>query len=266
MPVTSAFDISGKVIWVTGSSRGIGRGIAEHLAEIGVSVVVHGRSEEAIGPVVAALQEGGAPVLGVVADVREPSGLATAAEAIRNRFGRLDALVANVGGAAFGPADTLAVDRFRRQLDLNLTGAFASAQAAYPLLRDARGAIVFIAATAVGNPTPQFAAYGAAKAAIAHLTGSLAAEWGPAVRVNCVSPGLVRTEGSLQAVFRGEEELVIKAGRTTAVGRIGEPRDIALACQYLVSDAAAFVSGATLVCDGGPTEGPTQRILRALES
>jgi NAD(P)-dependent dehydrogenase (short-subunit alcohol dehydrogenase family) len=84
------------------------------------------------------------------------------------------------------------------------------------------------------------------------------------VRVNCVSPGLVRTEGSLKAVFRGSEELARKAGSTTAVGRVGEPEDIAYACQYLLSDAAAFVSGTVLVVDGGPTEGPTQRILRAL--
>ena len=122
-----------------------------------------------------------------------------------------------------------------------------------------------VAATAATNPTPQFAAYGAAKAAAAHLTASLAAEWGPDVRVNCVSPGLIRTEGSFRAVFQGRDELVAKAGTTTAMGRIGEPRDIALACQYLLSDAASFVSGAVLVVDGGPTEGPTQRILRTIE-
>jgi len=85
------------------------------------------------------------------------------------------------------------------------------------------------------------------------------------VRVNCVSPGLVRTEGSMQAVFRGSEELAARAGATTAVGRVGEPVDVAWACHYLLSDAAAYVSGAVLVVDGGPTEGPTQRILRALE-
>jgi len=118
--------------------------------------------------------------------------------------------------------------------------------------------------TAATNPAPQFAAYAAAKAAVIQMTASLAAEWGPEVRVNCVSPGLIRTEGSLQAVFRGSEELAVRAGATTAVGRIGEPRDIALACQYLLSDAAGYISGATIVCDGGPTEGPTQRILRAL--
>jgi len=263
--LTSPFDISGKVILVTGSSRGIGREIAEHLAESGASVAVHARSPEALEEVTAALETAGAKPFGVTADVRDGDQVAAAVEAVVSHFGRLDGVIANVGGAAFGPAATLEVDRFRRQLDLNLTSAFATARAAYPLLRGAGGAIVLIAATAVTNPTPQFAAYGAAKAAAAHLTASLAAEWGPAVRVNCVSPGLVRTEGSFKAVFQSREELVERAGRTTAVGRIGEPRDIALACQYLLSDAAAFVSGAVLVVDGGPTDGPTQRILRALE-
>jgi NAD(P)-dependent dehydrogenase (short-subunit alcohol dehydrogenase family) len=83
--------------------------------------------------------------------------------------------------------------------------------------------------------------------------------------VNCVSPGLVRTEGSLKAVFGGSEELAAMAGGTTAVGRVGEPEDIANACHYLLSDAAAFVSGAVLVVDGGPVDGPVQRILAALE-
>ena len=123
---------------------------------------------------------------------------------------------------------------------------------------------MLISATATTSATPLFGAYGAAKAAVEHLTRSLAAEWGPEVRVNCVSPGLIRTEGSMQAVFRGSEELAAKAGRTTAVGRVGTPSDIAYAVQYLLSDAAAYVSGETIVVDGGPTDGPTQRILRAI--
>ena len=263
--MTSAFDISGKVILITGSSRGIGRGIAEHLAAGGADVAVHARSAQALEEVTAALGAAGARVFGVTGDVRDGEQVAAAIEAVGSHFGRLDGVVANVGGAGFGPAATLEVDRFRRQLDLNLTSAFATARGAYPLLKRTHGALVLIAATAVTNPTPQFAAYGAAKAAIAHLTASLAAEWGPEVRVNCVSPGLVRTEGSFKAVFQSREDLVDRAGRTTAVGRIGEPRDIALACQYLLSDAASFVSGTVLTVDGGPTDGPTQRIMRAIE-
>jgi NAD(P)-dependent dehydrogenase (short-subunit alcohol dehydrogenase family) len=253
----SGFDVSGKVLWVTGSSRGVGRGIAEHLAAAGAEVVVHARSLEALD---------GTPGTPVAADIRDEDAVAAAVETIRERYGRLDGVVANVGGAAMGPLAEMTAERFRRQFELNLTGGFNVLRAAYPLLREVRGAAVLVSATAATNPTPLFGAYGAAKAGVEHLTRSLAAEWGPEVRVNCVSPGLVRTEGSMHAVFRGDEALAAKAGATTAMGRVGEPEDIAYACQYLLSDAASYVSGAVLVVDGGPTEGPTQRILRALES
>jgi NAD(P)-dependent dehydrogenase (short-subunit alcohol dehydrogenase family) len=267
----SGFDVSEKVVWVTGSSRGIGRGVAEHLAAQGASVVVHGRSQEALDEVAAGIEEAAGieaaagAVLAVAADVLDEAALAAAVERIASRFGRLDAVIANVGGAAHCALADVTLERFRRQLDLNLTGALAVLQAAHPMLAAAGGAAVLISATAASSATPRFGPYGAAKAALEHLAGSLAAEWGPAVRVNCVSPGLVRTEGSLKSVFRGREELAIRAGGTTAVGRVGEPADIAYACQYLISAAASFVSGAVLVVDGGPTEGPTQRILRALE-
>ena len=262
--MSAGFDLSGRVVWVTGSSRGIGRGVAEHLAREGARLVVHALTLEALDEVTRAVESLGVEVLAVTGDVRDDADLARAAASIAGRFGRLDGVVANVGGAAYGALADLEVERFRRQLDLNLTAAFATVKAAYPLLREARGAAVLVSATATTSATPLFGAYGAAKAGVEHLTRSLAAEWGPDVRVNCVSPGLIRTEGSMQAVFRGSEELAAKAGRTAAVGRIGEPSDIAYACQYLLSDAAAYVSGAVLVVDGGPTEGPTQRILRAI--
>ena len=255
----AGFDLDGRVVWVTGSSRGIGRGIAEHLARVGARVVVHARSAEALEGVVAATG-----ALPVVADVRDEDALRAAVELIGERCGRLDGVVANVGGAAPGAAAEVELERFRRQLDLNLTAAFTTVRSALPLLREARGSAVLVSATGARSATPGFAAYGAAKAALEHLTGSLAAEWGPEVRVNCVCPGLIRTEGSLQAVFRGDEQLVARAGKTTAVGRVGDPEDVAYACQFLMSDAASFVSGAVLVVDGGPTDGPAQRILQAI--
>ena len=263
--MSTGFDLAGKVVWVTGSSRGIGRGVAEHLARAGARVVVHARTPEALLEVTAAVEEIGADVLAVAGDVRSEEDLAAAVAAISERFGRLDGLVAGVGGAAPGPLAEIDLERFRRQLDLNLTSAFATVRAGYPLLREARGAAVLISATATTSATPLFGAYGAAKAGVEHLTRSLAAEWGPEVRVNCVSPGLIRTEGSMQAVFRGSEELAAQGG-THDRRRPGRRRrdDIAYAVQYLLSDAASYVSGETIVVDGGPTEGPTQRILRAI--
>ena len=204
-------------------------------------------------------------MLAVAGDVRSEDELAAAVAAISERFGRLDGVVPGVGGAAPGPLAEIDARALpapaRAQPHLGASRPFG------PAIRCCArraGAAVLVSATATTSATPLFGAYGAAKAGVEHLTRSLAAEWGPEVRVNCVSPGLVRTEGSMQAVFRGSEELAAKAGRTTAVGRVGTPEDIAYACQYLLSDAASYVSGADLVVDGGPTEGPTQRILRAI--
>lgn len=259
------FDLSGKVVWVTGSSRGIGAGIATHLARHGAAVVVHGRSPESTYAIERAVAEAGGETMAVHVDVRDEEAVGLAVTAIDGRFGRLDGVVANVGGAGFGTAIDTPAKRFARQLDLNLVATYVTVRAAHPLLERSAGSAVLISATAATNPTPMFAAYGAAKAGIEHLAASMAAEWGPRVRVNAVSPGLIRTEGSMEAVFRGSEELAARAGTTTAVGRIGETADIAWACHYLLSPAASFVSGTTLVVDGGPTEGPTQRILRAIE-
>lgn len=259
------FDLTGSVVWVTGSSRGIGAGIARHLVRHGADVVVHGRNAESTAAIAAELGElSGAQVLQVHGDVRDDAAVEEMVGAIAERFGRLDGVVANVGGAAYGKIDDTDVRRFARQLELNLVASYATVRAAHPMLAAAGGAAVLVSATAATNPTPMFAGYGAAKAGVEHLAASMAAEWGPAVRVNAVSPGLIRTEGSMAAVFNGSEQLAAKAGTTTAVGRIGRPGDIAWACHFLLSPAASFVSGQTLVVDGGPTEGPTQRILRAI--
>jgi NAD(P)-dependent dehydrogenase (short-subunit alcohol dehydrogenase family) len=263
--MSSPFAVTERVFLVTGSSRGIGRGIAEHLAAEGASIVVHARRAESLEEVSAAVTQHGAEMLAVTADVRHADALHAVMDEIEARFGRLDGVVANVGGAAGGDAAGFDIDRWRRQLDLNLTSGFATVQAAYPLLKAARGSAVLISATAAFNPMPSLSAYGAAKAGLEQLTTTLAAEWGPEVRVNCVSPGLIRTDGSFQAVFGSSEERAARAGRTTAVGRIGEPSDIACACQYLLSNAAAYVSGAVLVVDGGAGEGLPQRIHRATQ-
>jgi NAD(P)-dependent dehydrogenase (short-subunit alcohol dehydrogenase family) len=257
--MSAGFDLSGRVVWVTGSSRGIGRGIAEHLAQGGTKLVVHARTREALADVTAAVESLGADVLGVACDVRE-GGPRSAIAAIAE-LRPLDGVVANVGGAAMGALADLDVERFRRQLDLNLTAAFATVRASYPLLMESRGAAVLVSATATTSATPLFGAYGAAKAGVEHLTRSLPRNGAHGA---CQPYPGWSNGGSMQAVFRGSKELAAKAGRTAAVGRIGEPSDIAYACQYLLSDAAAYVSGAVLVVDGGPTEGPTQRILRAI--
>lgn len=261
MRAAEVFDLTGKVVWVTGSSRGIGRGVAEHLSAHGAAVVLHGRDRDRLEPVGAGFE---GEWLAVTGDVRDRDQVAAAVGEIHERFGRLDGLVANVGAAFPGPADSVEPKSWDRTFAINVDGAFYAAQAAHPLLQESGGSIVFISSTAAIFPTPNFSAYGAAKAAVEHITKSLAAEWGPAVRVNCVSPGIVMTEGSAQAVFGGDEEKVSRVGATTAVGRVGLPEDIAWACHFLLSPAASYVDGHVLVVDGGEIEGPADRLQRAV--
>lgn len=255
----TGFDVSGNVIWVTGSSRGIGAATARHLAAQGATVVVHGRSLDSLEPLAAEL--GGSAVTG---DVRDDAAMTSAEEQIIARHDRLDGVVANVGGAAFGAVADTDPAITSKMLALNLDGAINVARAVHQSLSESTGSLVFISATAASNPAPMFAAYGAAKAGVEHLTRSLAAEWGPAVRVNCVSPGLMRTEGSMQALFGGSTEALAKAGSAMALGRVGEPEDVAWVCHFLLSAAASYVTGAVIPVDGGPVEGVAQRVMRAM--
>lgn len=200
----------------------------------------------------------------VAADVRDPVAMRQAAEQTVERFGRLDSAICSVGAARAAPLAEMTPAHFQQMLDINLNGAFHSAQAALPALRETRGSIVFVSAVGAHSQTPMTAAYGAAKAALEHLTRSAAAEWGPEVRVNCVSLGLILTEGSRKVVFRGSQDLVDAASRTIAVGRLGAPQDVAWAVHYLITPAAGFVSGAVLTLDGGEVQGPMQRLSGAL--
>jgi NAD(P)-dependent dehydrogenase (short-subunit alcohol dehydrogenase family) len=261
MLAAEAFDLTGRVAWVTGSSRGIGRVIAAHLSAHGASVVVHGRDRARLDDVVADL---GGNAMAVACDVRDTEAVEGAVAEIEGRLGRLDAVIANVGGALGVPLADMEPRQWAKMLDLNVTGSYNVARAGYPLLRQAGGAVVFISATAAQNPAPGFGAYGAAKAALEHLTRSLASEWGPDVRVNCVAPGLVRTEGAMKALFGDSNEKLARAGRAMALGRVGEPEDIAWACHYLVSTAASYVTGTVLTVDGGAVEGVAQRVGRAM--
>jgi NAD(P)-dependent dehydrogenase (short-subunit alcohol dehydrogenase family) len=263
MLASEALDLTGAVAWVTGSSRGIGAGIARHLHAHGATVIVHGRDRSRLAPIVDELS---GRVDSIVTDVRDPVSLEAAVDEIATRHGRLDMLVCNAGGAQMARLSDMDPDAWAKMVDLNLSGAYLPARAAHGLLKQSdRASVVLISATAATNPAPGFAAYGAAKAAVEHLVRSLAAEWGPQVRVNGVSPGLIRTAGSMKALFGDSEELVAKAGAAMAVGRIGEPEDVAWAVHFLLSAAAGYVSGAVLEVDGGPVEGVAQRVMRAMQ-
>ncbi len=238
--------MSGRVALVTGGGRGIGRGITEGFLATGAEVVVCGRSEPDTLPEV----EGRSATF-MSADVRDPDAVDALVTATVDRFGRLDVLVNNAGGSP--PADTATASaKFSRSIiELNLLAPLVCAQRANAVMQtqESGGVIVNISSVSASRPNPTAAAYGAAKAGLANLTETLAVEFAPKVRVNAVSAGLIRTEQA--HLFYGDEDGIAAVGATVPLGRMGLPADIADACLFLCSDAAAYISGANLLVHGG---------------
>jgi len=239
-------DLSGHVVLVTGGARGVGRGIATSFLEAGASVVICGRHEPESPPA-----GGGRTATFMSADVRDAEQVDALLDAVVERFGRLDVAVNNAGGSP--PADSAtAPARFSTSIvSLNLLAALFVAQAANAVMQHQAegGLIINIGSVSGMRPSPSTAAYGAAKAGLINLTETLAVEWGPKVRVNLVTAGMVRTEQS--HLWYGGEEGIAAVGRTVPAGRIAEPGDIGDACVLLATPLARYVSGANLAVHGG---------------
>jgi NAD(P)-dependent dehydrogenase (short-subunit alcohol dehydrogenase family) len=255
--VAGPLDLPGKVVIVTGGTRGVGRGIAERFLEAGAEVVVCGREKPERLP-----EHAGRRAHFVAADVREHTqSLAVVSFAVE-RFGRLDVLVNNAGGSP--PADAAtASPRFSEAiLRLNLLAPLQCAQQANAIMQNQPegGAIVNVASVSGLRPSPGTAAYGAAKAGLLSLTQTLAVEWAPRVRVNAVTAGMIETE--LAHLFYGEGATRARVAATVPLGRLGTPRDVADACLFLASPLAAYVTGASLLVHGG---GERPAFLGALE-
>lgn len=239
-------EFAGRVVLVTGGTKGIGRGIAERFLAEGATVVVCGRTAPATLP-----EAGGAQAGFVACDVREADAVKALVAEVVARHGRLDAVVCNAGGSPMVDAATVSPRFHEGVLRLNLFSALHTAQAANAVMQtqDSGGAIVFIGSVSGIRPSPGTAAYGAAKAALISLASSLAVEWAPKVRVVTVSPGLVRTEQS--HLHYGDDEGIAAVAATIPAGRLAEPEDVAQACLWLASPKASYVSGAHLVLHGG---------------
>ncbi len=243
--MNSAVDFAGKVVLVTGGTRGIGRGIAEAFMAQGATVVICGRKAP-----LQAIQVGGKEAIFFAADVRNGVQMQEIFSAIKERFGRLDVLVNNAGGSPH----VMAMDaspRFNEAIiSLNLIAPLDLAQRANTLMQEqGGGVIVFIGSVSGIRPSPGTAVYGAAKAGVLSLVRSLAIEWAPKVRVVALSPGLVLTEESHQ--HYGDADGLAAISTTVPLGRLASPEDIAAACLFLASPAAAYATGINLVLDGG---------------
>lgn len=237
---------AGRVAIVTGASRGIGLAAAKALAADGADVVVTARSSASAN---AAADEIGGTAIGFAAHAADEASARACVDAVVRRFGRLDILVNNAGtNPAFGPIIAQEHHRFTKLFDVNLWAPILWTKlAAEAWMGDNGGVIVNTASINGMSVSTDLGLYNVSKAALIHLTKQLAMELSPRIRVNAVAPGVVRTK--LAEALWKDDETHVAVG--TPLGRIGEPEDIGEAIAFLVSDAAAWITGETLVVDGG---------------
>ncbi|MEU6351842.1 SDR family oxidoreductase [Streptomyces sp. NPDC047072] len=236
--------LAGRAAIVTGGTRGIGLAVARQLADAGVRVCVTARDAEDVLRVATDLK--GTGLAGSVAD---PDHLRSVVDLTLREFGRMDILVNNAAtNQPYGPLMDVDPDEWRNAFTVNVEAALRLTQGVWRgWMREHGGSVINICTEGAAHVGPRLGAYGTSKAALLHLTQQLAGELAPRVRVNSVSPGLVRTEMARFVWEPGEQE--IASG--LPLGRIGEPEDIARAVVWLASDAAAWITGADLLVDGG---------------
>ncbi|WP_086564584.1 SDR family oxidoreductase [Streptomyces africanus] len=240
-------ELSGKVALVTGASRGIGYGVAEALVARGDRVCITGRTEDALKEAVERL--GPDRAIYAVGKAHDEAHQAAAVERTMEAFGRVDYLVNNAGtNPVFGPIADLDLNVARKVFETNVVSALGFAQRTWHAWqKDNGGAIVNIASVAGLSPSPFIGAYGVSKAAMINLTVQLAHEFAPKVRVNAIAPAVVKTKFAT-ALYEGREE---EAAAAYPLGRLGVPSDIGGAAAFLTSGQSDWVTGQTLVVDGG---------------
>ena len=252
----SLFDLTGQVAVITGSSRGIGKAIALRMAEQGARVVVSSRKAEACALVVAEIHQkhGADRAIAVPASISSKDDLARLVETATKTFGKVDTLVCNAASNPYyGPMAGIEDAQFRKILENNVIANHWLAQLVLPQMVERRdGAIVFVSSIGGLRGSPVIGAYNISKAADFQLARNLAVEYGPHnIRVNCIAPGLIQTDFA-RALWENPETLARYTG-TTPLRRIGQPDEIAGAAVFLASAAGRFMTGQSIVVDGGVT-------------
>lgn len=247
-------DLAGQVAIITGSSRGIGRAIAETMARAGARVVISSRKREPCEAVAAGIRERGGEAMAVPCNISERAQIDALVDATQAAWGRVDILVCNAASNPyFGPLSGLPDDVFAKIMHNNVLANLWLARRVAPGMRERQGGAILIISSIGGlRGDAWLGAYNMSKAADMQLVRSLAVELGPAnIRVNGIAPGLIRTDFA-RALWENQQ---LRAGieARTPLGRIGEPDDVSGLAAFLASSAAAFITGQVLVVDGGVT-------------
>lgn len=248
------FDLTGKVAIITGSSRGIGRSIAECMAKAGAKVVISSRKAEACEAVAAAIREAGGEAIALPCNVSHREQLQALVDGAVETWGRIDVLVCNAAvNPYYGPMAKMPDDAYDKIMNSNVKSNFWLCNMAAPHIVAAGGGSILIVSSIGGDQgSATLGVYGISKAADFALTRNLAIEWGPqGIRANCIAPGLIKTDFS-RALWENEK-LARAVEQGTPVRRMGVPEDIGGVAVFLASRAAAYVTGQVLVVDGGVT-------------
>jgi NAD(P)-dependent dehydrogenase (short-subunit alcohol dehydrogenase family) len=248
------FDLTGKTAVITGSSRGIGRAIAEQMALFGANVVVSSRKVEACEDVVAGIKKAGGKAMAIPAHIGDRAALQALVDKSRQAFGKIDVLVCNAAvNPYFGPLAEIPDDAFDRIMDSNVRSNLWLCNMVIPEMAKRKdGSVVIVSSIGGLRGSAMLGAYGISKAADMQLARSLAVEWGHSnIRVNAIAPGLVKTDFA-RALWENKE-LLSQTLKQSPLGMIGDPVDIAGTAILLASSAGRFITGQTFVVDGGVT-------------
>jgi NAD(P)-dependent dehydrogenase (short-subunit alcohol dehydrogenase family) len=248
------FDLTGQVAIVTGSSRGIGRASAEFLASLGAKVVISSRKADACEAVADGIRKSGGEAHVIACNISRRDEVEALIAGTTQHYGKVDILVCNAAvNPYYGPLLDITDEAFDKIMGSNVkSNLWLCARAIPQMAARGKGSVIIISSIGGLRGSTVIGAYGISKAADFALCRSLAGEWGPqGVRVNCVAPGLVKTDFA-RALWEDEERLKRRCA-TTPLRRIGEPHEIAGAVAYLASDASTFMTGQTIVIDGGVT-------------
>ncbi|MFN7645212.1 MAG: SDR family NAD(P)-dependent oxidoreductase [Burkholderiales bacterium] len=250
----SLFDLTGKVCIVTGSSRGIGRSIAENMAAHGAKVVVSSRKLDACQVVVDAITKAGGTAIAIPANISDKAGLQNLVDQSRKAFGPIDVLVCNAASNPyFGPSSGMGDEVFEKIMRNNVLSNHWLCQMVQPDMAAKRdGAIIIVSSIGGLKGSTEIGAYCISKAADMQLARNLACEWGPLnIRVNCIAPGLIKTDFA-RALYEDPARKAAAEARFP-LRRLGEPDDIGGIAVMLAGRAGAFITGQSIVADGGAT-------------
>ncbi len=254
---TSPFSLEGKTAIVTGGGTGIGKSIALEFARAGADVAICSRKLEHLEPVAKAIRDLGRRTFAVAVDVRQEDQVKAMVERAVSEWGRLDVMVNNAGASFRAKPEDISINGWNTVVQINLNGVFLGCKwAGRHMMERGRGTIINIASIAGVYGSTMMSHYGASKSAVIMLTRELAVAWArKGVRVNCIAPGPIETEGYLDVLHKTDpeaEKTYRRVADRVAMGRWGKVEEIAYPCVFLASEASAFITGETIVVDGGP--------------